>query len=103
MEYKKMYRSSFNKKIAGVCGGIAEYLNVDPVIVRLLFFASVFLLHGGTLLVYIAAWIMVPQRPEFNGYYNDYSQYNGPYNYSNQENPEKTQNNNFNDNNGENR
>lgn len=86
MEQKKLYRSQTDKKIAGVCGGIAEYLNVDPVIVRLLFFASVFLLHGGTLLVYIAAWIMVPQRPEFNGYYNDYSQdngYNGPYNYSN--------------------
>ena len=56
---KKLYRSSTDKKIAGVCGGIAEYMNVDSTIVRLI---AVLLVFGcGTgLLAYIVATLIMP-------------------------------------------
>lgn len=60
---KRLYRSTTDKKIAGVCGGLAEYFNVDPVIIRILFF--ILLLPGGLpgLLPYIILWIVVPEKP----------------------------------------
>jgi phage shock protein C len=63
MKTKKLYRSRDDKMIAGVCGGIAEYLEIDPVIVRLV--ALVLLLPGGLpgLLPYIILWIVVPKKP----------------------------------------
>ena len=50
--------------IAGVCGGLAEYFNIDPVVVRLI--AVILLLPGGFpgLLPYIILWIIVPEEPE---------------------------------------
>ncbi|SES80740.1 PspC domain-containing protein [Anaerobranca gottschalkii] len=58
---KRLYRSQSNKMIAGVCGGIAEYFNIDPTIVRLLwvFFA---LMAGGGLIAYIIAAIIIPSK-----------------------------------------
>ncbi len=56
--YKKFYRSSTNKIIAGVCGGLGEYFSIDPVIIRLIFIFG--LLLGGGLLVYLIAWLIVP-------------------------------------------
>lgn len=48
--------------IAGVCGGLAEYFNIDPTIVRLLW--ALFVLGGGSgIPVYIIAWIIVPEEP----------------------------------------
>jgi phage shock protein C len=62
---KKLYKSSSDKVLAGVCGGIAEYFAVDTVIVRLAW--VVFTLMGGAgLLAYIIAAIIVPEDP---GYY----------------------------------
>lgn len=60
---KRLYRSTSNRKIAGVCGGLAEYFNIDPVIVRLI--AVVLLLPGAApgLLPYIIMWIVVPKDP----------------------------------------
>ena len=59
---KKLYRSSSQKVIAGVCGGIAEYLNTDPTIVRLGFI--VFSLLGGSgLIVYFIAALIMPAQP----------------------------------------
>jgi phage shock protein C len=49
--------------IAGVCGGLAEYFNVDPTIMRLIFVALA-LAAGPGLLLYIIMWIVVPQNPE---------------------------------------
>lgn len=59
---KKLYRSVTDRKIAGVCGGIAEYFNVDPTLIRLL---AVFLLifAGGGLLAYIICAIVIPEAP----------------------------------------
>ena len=59
---KKLYRSRKDKMLAGICGGLAEYFDVDPSLVRL---ASVLLcLYAGTgLLVYILAAIIIPEDP----------------------------------------
>jgi phage shock protein PspC (stress-responsive transcriptional regulator) len=60
---KRLYRSESDRKIAGVCGGIAEYFNVDPAIVRIVFAALVFL-WGWGLILYIICWIAVPNKSE---------------------------------------
>ena len=61
---KRLYRSRTDKKIAGVCGGLAKYFDVDPVIIRLLWI--LFVLFGGAgIILYIIAWIVVPLEPEF--------------------------------------
>jgi len=60
---KKLYRSKKNKMIAGVCGGIAEYFDIDPTLVRLL--GLVLVLSGGAgVIAYIIAWIIIPEKPE---------------------------------------
>ncbi len=58
---KQLYKSSSNKKIAGVCGGIGEYFDIDPTLVRLGFVALSFMFGGG-LVVYILAAIIMPDR-----------------------------------------
>jgi phage shock protein C len=55
----RLYRSATDKAIAGVCGGLAHYFNIDPALVRLAF--VVFALAGGaSVLLYIVLWIAVP-------------------------------------------
>lgn len=62
MNEKKLYKSSTDKKLAGVCGGIAEYFDIDSTLVRLGW--VVFSLLGGSgLLAYIIAAIIMPDRP----------------------------------------
>jgi phage shock protein C len=59
---KRLYRSDDERIIAGVCGGIGEYFDIDPTIIRLLW--VVFILAGGSgIIAYILAWIIVPERP----------------------------------------
>lgn len=57
---KRFYRSSKDKIIGGVCGGLGEYLDVDPLIVRLVF-AVLFFGYGTGLLAYIIIWILAPK------------------------------------------
>jgi phage shock protein C len=58
---KRLYRSK-ERVLAGVCGGVAEYFNVDPVLVRFLWVLWAFL--GGTgILAYLIAWVIIPERP----------------------------------------
>lgn len=59
---KKLYRSQKDKKIAGVCGGIAEYFKVDSNIIRLLAVLTIFF-GGGGIIAYIIAWIIIPLEP----------------------------------------
>jgi phage shock protein C len=59
---KRLYRSRSDRRIAGVCGGLAAYLNIDPTLVRLLFVLGL-LLVGGTLLAYIILMIVIPEEP----------------------------------------
>ncbi|HWF12690.1 MAG TPA: PspC domain-containing protein [Candidatus Acidoferrales bacterium] len=56
-----------DKKIAGVCGGIAEYLDVDPTIVRLIWVALSVVPGGfvGGVLAYVLAWAIIPKSPAF--------------------------------------
>lgn len=59
MEPKKLYRSSTNKMIFGVCGGVADYINVDPTIVRLVW-ALLGISAGIGVVLYIIAAIIMP-------------------------------------------
>lgn len=58
---KRLYRSRKNRVIAGVCGGIAEYLNVDPVLVRIVAIVLLFL-GGGSIIAYIIGVIIIPDE-----------------------------------------
>jgi phage shock protein PspC (stress-responsive transcriptional regulator) len=60
---KRLYRQPKDKMIGGVCGGIAEYFEIDPVIVRVLFVIALFLGTMGFWL-YIILWIIVPKAPQ---------------------------------------
>ena len=60
---KRLYRSRKDRYVAGVCGGIAEYFHIDPVIVRII--AFILLLPGGLpgLVPYLILWIIIPENP----------------------------------------
>lgn len=58
---KKLYRSRKEKMICGVCGGIAEYFNIDPTIIRLAW--ALFGLTGSGILVYFIAAVIIPDEP----------------------------------------
>ena len=59
---KRLYRPQKEKMIAGVAGGIAEYLNIDPVLVRIGFIVTTFA-GGFGFFMYIIAWIVIPEGP----------------------------------------
>jgi len=59
---KKLYRSRIDCKIGGVCGGLAEYFNIDPTIVRIIAVLLIFA-DGVGVLAYLIAWIIVPRSP----------------------------------------
>lgn len=64
---KKFNRSVKDKVIGGVAGGLAEYFDIDPVLVRVLFVVSLFF-HGAGFIAYIILWIIVPEaRYVFEG------------------------------------
>lgn len=71
---KRLYKSSRNKKILGVCAGIAEYLNVDPVLIRLLWIIFAFVVGSG-IIVYIIAAIIMPYDTEINDDDNEAYEY----------------------------
>lgn len=58
---RRLFLSDTNKKIGGVCGGVGEYFGIDPTIVRILLFLSIFL-DGIGLLAYFIAWLVIPRR-----------------------------------------
>ncbi len=59
---EKLYRSRRQRVLAGVAGGIAQYFNIDPIIVRVLMVVAT-VLHGVGVLLYIILWIVVPEEP----------------------------------------
>jgi len=59
---KRLYRDKSNEMIAGVCSGIAEYLDVDATIIRLLFVLFAFM-GGGGLWIYLVLWFIMPEKP----------------------------------------
>lgn len=60
---KKLYRSDRNKMLCGVCGGIGEYFDIDPTIVRLVW--AILICSGPGVIAYIIAAIVIP-REEYN-------------------------------------
>jgi phage shock protein PspC (stress-responsive transcriptional regulator) len=59
---KKLYRSNTDRKLCGVCGGLAEHFDIDPTIIRLIFiFLTLF--GGGGLLIYLICALVIPKSP----------------------------------------
>ena len=59
---KKLYRNTSNKLIAGVCSGLAEYINIDPTIVRLIW--ALVGLSGAGIVAYLIAALIIPEKPD---------------------------------------
>ena len=59
---KRLYRSKKERMIGGVCGGIAEYLNTDPTVVRLIWVLITLLSMGMGVIGYLIAWIIIPEH-----------------------------------------
>ena len=59
---KTLTRSKSNRMVAGVCAGLADYLNMDPTVVRLLFVLGFFALNGGLVVAYMIMAIVTPEE-----------------------------------------
>jgi len=62
MVKKRLYRSRKERIIAGVCGGIGEFFDVDPTIIRLLWAVITILSIGVGIVAYLMAWIIIPEK-----------------------------------------
>lgn len=60
---KQLTRSNTNRMLAGVCGGLGEFLDIDPTILRLAFVFGSFISGGSALLVYIVMAFVIPLEP----------------------------------------
>jgi len=70
---KRLYRSQKNKMIGGVAGGLADYLNLDPILIRVIFVITLFL-NGAGFLLYVILWIVVPQESVVSKNQNDFGE-----------------------------
>lgn len=61
---KKLYRSERDKKILGVCGGLAEYWKMDVTLMRLIWVVGFFLTFSAAFLLYLIAALIMPVKPE---------------------------------------
>ena len=59
---KKLYRNTNNKMLAGVCSGLAEYISIDPTVIRLIW--ALIGLTGAGILAYLIAAIVIPEKPD---------------------------------------
>ncbi|MEA5078024.1 MAG: PspC domain-containing protein [Anaerolineaceae bacterium] len=57
---KRLYRSVVNRQLGGVCGGLADYFNIDPTLMRVLFILGLFL-GTFTFWLYLVLWIVIPE------------------------------------------
>ncbi|MFW5847137.1 MAG: PspC domain-containing protein [Nanoarchaeota archaeon] len=62
VKQKRLYRSKKERMIGGVCGGIAEYVDTDPTIIRLIWVIISLLSVGLGVLAYLIAWIIIPEK-----------------------------------------
>ena len=60
---KRLYRSKKERILGGVCGGLAEHIDVDPSIIRLVWIVVTLVSIGLGIIIYLAAWIIVPEDP----------------------------------------
>lgn len=68
---KKLYKSTTDRKLCGVCVGVANYLNIDPTVVRLLW-ALITFLGGAGVIAYIVCALVIPDEPYNNNYQDPY-------------------------------
>lgn len=68
---KKLYKSTTDRKLCGVCAGVANYLNIDPTVVRLLW-ALITFLGGAGVIAYIVCALVIPDEPYNNNYQDPY-------------------------------
>jgi len=61
--YQTLRRSRTDKMLAGVCGGFARYLGIDPVVARVLYVLGTFFTGGALILAYAILWIVMPEEP----------------------------------------
>jgi phage shock protein C len=61
---KRLYRSRKERMLGGVCGGLGEHIDVDPSIIRLVWVVVTILSLGTGIIVYLIAWIIIPESPE---------------------------------------
>lgn len=61
MSEKRLHRSTTDRRVAGVCGGLAEYFELDATLVRILYFVALILPGGIGILPYIVLWIVLPE------------------------------------------
>ena len=59
-----LFRSRDDRKLVGVCGGVAEYFQIDATLVRVLWVAGVFFFHGAAILVYLVLMVALPDKPD---------------------------------------
>jgi phage shock protein C len=94
---KRLYRNEHDKVVAGVCSGLADYMQIDITIIKVLFVLATIFLAGTGLLVYIILWIVAPVNPDptvrfkkFNDYFEknqqNASMFNSPNAFSNPSN-----------------
>lgn len=58
---KKLYRNTRNKMVAGVCSGLAEYINIDPTIIRVIW--ALVALSGAGVVAYLICALIIPEKP----------------------------------------
>lgn len=63
---KQLYRSRTNRKIAGICGGLGEYFQVDPTFIRILFIIVALASVGLGILAYLIMWLIIPKESEMH-------------------------------------
>lgn len=84
---KRLFRNEYDKVVAGVSSGVAEYMEVDVTIIRLLFVLSTIFLVGTGVLVYLILWIVVPVNNDpaarFSKFNDFFNKQNNPFNSSN--------------------
>lgn len=61
---KRLYLSSADRKIGGICGGLGEYFDKDSTLFRVLFIVITALSFGAAIIAYIAMWIIIPRKPK---------------------------------------
>ena len=61
--YKPLQRASSNRMIAGVCGGLGEYSNIDPTLIRLIAVLLLFLTGPGMVIAYLIMALIIPEQP----------------------------------------
>jgi len=86
MSSSRLYRSIRDKKITGLCGGLAEFFNIDATLIRLVVAIAAVFSAGTVIVIYLVASIIIPKEPRYNDPYNPYGRppgghgpYNGPY------------------------